>query len=80
MHIGTIEKKIDYSKTNIGVELECFLVHQDSLREISRPESQKIFQQLIDQQGWNAQPSFSGEIHSVTKKIAGETMEIKLDV
>ena len=81
MNIEKRKKQLDYTKLNIGVELECFLVRTDSLREISRQGSQIIFKTLISQFGWRAhKPHHIDEIHSVSKEIHGEEIIIKIDV
>ena len=45
-------KIIDYSKINIGVELECFILKEDSFENASKEDSQKIFKTLIKKFGW----------------------------
>jgi len=74
-------KNIDKSKLNVGVELECFLVHSDSLKEISRAESQTVFQALIDKFNWQAvMAPHINEIHGAEKKIDGRAVLIKIDL
>lgn len=81
MSFEKIKKKIDYSKTNIGVELECFIIDIDTLENISLPETQKIFATLEQKYGWVPKKAPTNEeIHSVSKVMGNYPMVIKLDV
>jgi len=74
------KKNIDYSKTNIGVELECFVVQVDTFENATKEDSQKIFQTLLEKFNWKVKDEYKNEIHSVAKNINGIPVEIKLDV
>ncbi len=81
MNIETRKKQLDKTQLNIGVELECFLVHTDSLKEISQKRSQIVFQTLKRNFHWQLRSAPPlGEIHSAVKEIAGYTVVIQLDV
>ncbi len=73
-------KTIDYSKLNIGTELECYLVHADSFQEITRAETQLLFDELAVL-GWKpVKRAVGAEIHAATKILAGFETEIKVDL
>ena len=73
-------KIIDYSKINIGVELECFILKEDSFENASKEDSQKIFKTLIKKFGWEIKKNHDDEIQAVTKKIDIYPVDIKLDL
>jgi hypothetical protein len=81
MDLEKINKKIDYTKTNIGLEIECLIVSVDELETAGVSESQKVFSTLINKYGWKTRKaSPKKEIHSVDKEIEGRTVKIMLDV
>ena len=68
MEIVKEKKKIDYSKVNIGTELECFIIERDSFANISKNQSQEVFQTLIKKYGWSGREIASlGEIQKIEK-------------
>ncbi len=75
-----ITKVIDYSKLNIGVELECQLVYADSLEQITRDETQRIFKEIVRSFGWKIGKVISEEIQNVHKEFIGFVTEIKIDL
>ena len=81
MNVDKIKKNIDYSKLNIGVEIECFIVHDDSLKEISRQETQAVFKSLVDTFGWKPiKANHIDEIQGVDKTIFNYLTNIKIDL
>lgn len=81
MNITSEEKNIDRSKLNIGVELECMIVHANTLEDISPVEAQKVFADLEQDHAWLHRLSpVKQEISGVRKRIEGIPVEIKMDM
>jgi hypothetical protein len=81
MNIKKVEKNIDYSKINIGTELECLVVKRNDFKTIQKHESQKVFFSLVKKFGWKINESNEKkEVLEVIKKMNGYNMGIKLDV
>jgi len=81
MNVGKVKKNIDYSKLNIGVEMECFIVHDDSLKEISREETQAVFKSLADTFNWGViKANHIDEIQAIEKTIFNHLTSIKIDL
>ena len=80
MEIVKEKKKIDYSKVNIGTELECFIIERDSFANISKNQSQEVFQTLIKKYGWSGREIASlGEIQKIEKNIFSYPVKIVFD-
>lgn len=66
-------------KPRIGFEFECYIIHSNNLKEVSRSDVAKIFKRLKDE-GWTVGSSFRGEVHEVVKKYNKTTASISLDL
>jgi hypothetical protein len=80
MEIVREKKNIDYSKINIGTELECFIIERDSFANISREQSQKVFKTLIKKYGWSGKKIFGlNEIQRIEKSFFNQPIKIVFD-